>query len=78
MPRLAATFDSSADVYAEQLDKGISLSGESADYFVEGRVRFLADYLEHQMPLHDLQVLDFGCGVGNACGTLREQLRCNA
>lgn len=75
MSSSAATFDASAAVYAEQLEKGISLSGESADYFVEGRVRFLADYLEHQMPLHGLQVLDFGCGVGNACGALRDQLR---
>ncbi len=75
MSSSTATFDSAAAVYAEQLGKGISLSGESADYFVEGRIRFLAEYLEHQMPLHDLQVLDFGCGVGNACGALREQLR---
>lgn len=75
MSSSAATFDASAAVYAEQLEKGISLSGESADYFVEGRVRFLAGYLEHQMPLHGLQVLDFGCGVGNACGALRDQLR---
>lgn len=75
MSSSAATFDTSAAIYTEQLEKGISLSGESADYFVEGRVQFLANYLEHHMPLHALQVLDFGCGVGNACGTLREQLR---
>lgn len=74
MSSIASTFDASAANYAEQLDRGISLSGESADYFVEGRVRFLSDYLEHQIPLHDLHVLDFGCGVGNACGALRRQL----
>jgi SAM-dependent methyltransferase len=75
MSTVASTFDSAAAVYLQQLDQGISLSGESADYFVQGRVQFLVDYLEHQMPLHALQVLDFGCGVGNACETLRTQLR---
>ncbi len=75
MSSIASTFDSAAAVYLQQLDQGISLSGESADYFVQGRVQFLADYLEHQIPLHSLQVLDFGCGVGNACETLRTELR---
>ncbi len=75
MSDVAATFDASACSYAEQLAQGISLSGESADYFVDGRVRFLAEYLESQIPLHDLRILDFGCGVGNACGRLREQFR---
>lgn len=75
MSSIASTFDAAAAAYFEQLEQGISLSGESADYFVEGRVSFLVEFLEQQMPLHDLQVLDFGCGVGSACGTLREQLR---
>ena len=75
MSSIASTFDAAAAAYFEQLEQGISLSGESADYFVEGRVSFLVEFLEQQMPLHDLQVLDFGCGVGSACRTLREQLR---
>ncbi|MCA9132582.1 MAG: class I SAM-dependent methyltransferase [Planctomycetales bacterium] len=70
----ATTFDAAASEYAAQLEQGISLSGEAASYFVEGRVAFLAQYLEGRMPLHGLQVLDFGCGVGNACGALRDQL----
>lgn len=75
MSSIVSTFDAAAANYAEQLSRGIALSGESADYFVHGRVRFLSEYLEQYIPLHDLQVLDFGCGVGNACGALRSQLR---
>lgn len=68
------TFDAAAGDYAQQLQQGIGLSGESAAYFVEGRVAFLQQFLDNRMPLHGLNVLDFGCGVGNACGVLRERL----
>jgi SAM-dependent methyltransferase len=71
---VVTTFDQAAIEYDRQLQLGIALSGESADYFVEGRVAFLADFLESRLPLDNLQVLDFGCGIGNACGSLRERL----
>lgn len=75
MTDATTTFDAAAAEYEQQLQQGISLSGESADYFVEGRVRFVAEFLqragEHRSgPC----VMDFGCGVGNACRPLQEML----
>lgn len=74
MTSIASTFDAAASEYTTQLQKGLSLSGETADYFVEGRVHFLARYVEQHMPLHGLRVLDFGCGIGNASSNLKEKL----
>ncbi len=47
------------------------------DCFIQARVRFIAEYLENQFPLHALTVVDFDCGPGNSSGELREQLRAN-
>ncbi len=74
MSSAASTFNAAASQYDQQLQQGLILSGETADYFVEGRVEFLGNYLEHQVPLHGLRVLDFGCGIGNASGALKEKL----
>ena len=70
----ASTFDLAAREYSQQLDQGISLSGESADFFVEHRVRLLATYLQTHTEIRRPRVLDFGCGIGNATEALKEQL----
>lgn len=46
MSSSAATFDAAAADYVQQLEHGIALSGESAEYFVEGRVAWLTRYLQ--------------------------------
>ncbi|MCA9126840.1 MAG: class I SAM-dependent methyltransferase [Planctomycetales bacterium] len=70
----AQVFDSTAADYEAQLDRGISLSGEGAEYFVNGRIAALSGFLREGEYGETQRVLDFGCGVGNACGELRQQL----
>lgn len=70
----AQTFDTAASEYELQLRQGITLSGENAEYFVNGRIQFLADFLDAANATPPERVLDFGCGVGNACYELRSRL----
>jgi SAM-dependent methyltransferase len=63
---VASTFDSAAIAYEQQLSLGISLSGESADYFVQGRIRILGNLLDRFAFPAPGSIVDFGCGVGNA------------
>lgn len=85
MSSSAATFDAAAVDYAQQLEQGIAVSGESVEYFVEGRVAWLERYVRHRAVKHETlrsgagtsprpTVLDFGCGVGNASQVLRSRL----
>ena len=41
----AAEFDSFVSSYESDLDQALSVSGESKDFFAEGRVRWLAGCL---------------------------------
>jgi SAM-dependent methyltransferase len=66
-------FDEYAGRYDSALNEGLSLSGESKDYFAEARVRWLAGRLEER-GVAPQQVLDFGCGTGDTCAELRSRL----
>jgi len=68
-----AAFDEYAGRYDSALNEGLSLSGESKEYFAEARVRWLAGRLDERgvAPQH---VLDFGCGTGDTCPALRSRL----
>ncbi len=66
MSSIAATFDAAAQSYEQQLQLGISLSGETANYFVRGRVRKLVELTQRYTKSQPTTLLDFGCGVGNA------------
>jgi SAM-dependent methyltransferase len=58
-------FDQYADDYDAALAKGLSASGESKDFFAEGRAKWLGNCLEVLgYPAGD--ILDFGCGTGSA------------
>jgi len=74
MTSVASTFDSAAIAYEQQLQLGLSLSGEVADYFVRVRVAMLRSLLTQFDVRPPANVLDFGCGVGNAAQSL---LACN-
>ncbi|HVN40820.1 MAG TPA: class I SAM-dependent methyltransferase [Myxococcota bacterium] len=52
--------------YAAMLDRGLRVSGESRDYFMEGRVRSLHALLDAP----PRRILDFGCGTGETCAYL--------
>lgn len=58
-------FDQYADDYDAALARGLSVSGESKDYFAEGRAKWLGERLT-QMQFAADKILDFGCGTGSA------------
>ena len=60
-----ALFDLS-DQYDQMLQRGIGLSGEDRQYFIEGRV----NDLKAQLPRSPKRILDFGCGTGEASAYL--------
>jgi SAM-dependent methyltransferase len=66
---MRAAFDEYVDYYDTALNEGLSLSGESRDYFAKARVRWLAGRLR-QRGIWPQQVLDFGCGTGDTCPEL--------
>jgi SAM-dependent methyltransferase len=70
MSTAASIFDSASAAYEQQLHMGIALSGESAEYFVQGRVALLNRLVRVAIDGPVRMMLDFGCGVGNACGEL--------
>jgi SAM-dependent methyltransferase len=70
---MKAAFDEYAGRYDSALEMGLSLSGESRQYFAQGRVDWLAGRLRERgvAPQH---VLDFGCGTGDTCPELLHRL----
>lgn len=59
------TFDLYADDYDGALARGISVSGETKDYFAQRRIEWLRDCLKlFSAPVTTL--MDFGCGTGSS------------
>ena len=66
-------FDQYAAAYEQALSNAIAPSGESREYFAEGRVAWLKRCLdEMQQPVNSL--LDFGCGDGATTPLLLQAL----
>ena len=70
---MKAEFDDYAGNYDSALNRGLSLSGESKEYFAHERVRWLAARLSDLGVQHP-HVLDYGCGTGGTSSELLEQL----
>ncbi|MFH0908176.1 MAG: methyltransferase domain-containing protein [bacterium] len=66
-------FDAYAEHYGEALSRGISVSGESKEYFAQGRVALLARRLA-ELGVRPVRVMDYGCGTGTATPFLRDIL----
>ena len=60
----APEFDAYAARYDEALAAGLSVTGESKDYYAKGRMRWLAGRLRALGTAAPATVLDFGCGLG--------------
>jgi SAM-dependent methyltransferase len=72
IPANRPTFDDFAVNYDEALAQGISVSGETKDYFAQGRVSWLARRLT-ELDEHPQHILDYGCGTGTGTRFLVEQ-----
>ncbi len=64
-------FDLYAGAYDEALAQGLSVSGESKDFFAAGRVRWLVRCLD-RLGAQPQRLLDFGCGTGSSTPYLLE------
>jgi SAM-dependent methyltransferase len=70
---MTAEFDAHAADYDRALNQGLSLSGESKEYFARERVRWLAGRLA-ALSIRPARVLDYGCGTGSSGPELLRQL----
>jgi SAM-dependent methyltransferase len=57
--------------YDAMLRKGIGLTGNSRQFFIEGRLNFLLSQLQN--PSSVQRILDFGCGTGETTIALAEK-----
>src|SRR2546428_11623356 len=70
---MESEFDDYARTYDSALNLGLSLSGESKEYFAHQRVRWLAARLS-DLGVQPSHVLDYGGGTGGTSPELLEQL----
>jgi SAM-dependent methyltransferase len=70
---MTARADACAGTYDAALNRGLSLSGESKEYFVGGRVERLARRLAQHGHVAR-HVLDYGCGTGGSAPELLRRL----
>jgi SAM-dependent methyltransferase len=69
----SAAFDSCAETYDATLNRGLSLSGESKEFFARRRIEWLSARLAQRQ--HRVQrVLDYGCGTGASARDLLDVL----
>jgi SAM-dependent methyltransferase len=66
-------FDDFAGDYDGTLNRALSVSGESSEYFAQGRVTWLAEQLR-RLRFTPKSAIDFGCGTGSAAPWLVKQL----
>lgn len=73
-PAAEQEFDAVAADYANQLEAGLSLTGEDMSYYADSRARWVARRLD-QAGHRTRTILDFGCGTGTATTYLLEATR---
>lgn len=70
---IQSEFDAYAQQYEAALNQGLSVSGESSEYFATQRIQWTAGLVGGEVD----SVLDFGCGIGIAIPTLRQNFEPN-
>jgi SAM-dependent methyltransferase len=70
---MKSEFDDYASNYDSALNQGLSLSGETKEYFAHERVRWFAARLS-DLGVRPSHVLDYGCGTGGTSPELLRQL----
>ena len=68
-----AEFDAYAAEYDAALNQGLRLTGESKEYYAEGRVSHIGAQMA-RLGLQPSNCLDFGCGTGTSAAFLRDGL----
>lgn len=63
------SFDECASDYDASLEKGLSVTGESKNYFARRRIEWLRDRLALYAPSLE-RIMDFGCGIGSSAPLL--------
>jgi len=63
--RASSGFDEFANNYEAALQQGLSATGESKDFFAQGRIRYLQKQLA-RLSFIPSRILDFGCGTGTS------------
>lgn len=69
---VAPEFDRYADRYTDMHRASIRASGEEPSYFSRYKARYMAAALGSGAAARSMDVLDFGCGIGNSIPHLRE------
>ena len=65
-------FDKYTENYNSNLDDSLKFTGVNHDYFCRYKVKKLYNYLKKiNHKIEELRILDFGCGVGNHIGHLK-------
>jgi len=72
-PRVSEPFDRHAERYDDELNRGLRASGETKEFFAEGRITWLATCCE-RLSFRPRTVLDYGCGSGGATRLLFRRL----
>jgi SAM-dependent methyltransferase len=67
------TFDGVADNYEEELNRGLSITGDGIEYYARARLAWVKRLLDREGAVVR-RVLDFGCGVGHATPLLLDRL----
>lgn len=67
------SFDAYARTYEGALDRGLSLTGESRDYYARRRVEIMRDACT-RLSLRAGTVCDYGCGTGDTLPVLRDMI----
>jgi len=68
-------FDACAEDYDSELNRGLSVSGETKEFFAQGRIRWLSSLLA-ALAVKPVHVLDYGCGTGANTHLLTVMLEC--
>ncbi|MES2697083.1 MAG: class I SAM-dependent methyltransferase [Verrucomicrobiota bacterium] len=73
VPPEQPSFDAYAGDYEAALDRGLSLTGESRDFYAQRRVEIVRETCQ-RIGLHIRAVCDYGCGTGDTLPLLHNVL----
>ncbi len=70
--RSGSEFDAHVEDWEDQCMRGVSLSGESKEFFALGRIAHLRRWWSHSGRAAPKRILDWGCGIGDVTARLAD------